>query len=432
MWSLEINDVCLRLRNDRILRYDEPGIAYLTHDDTVFGDAALSQLFVHPGQCQSTYWQRMNEDATGSRTKKIGKYSDLVYNQINAIFADNPIQNSDSGWVIVPSDFDSNQVGLLYGILDYKGLQPRGFVDVAVVASSQSLLTTHATYYVDLHLQRTVVTQLTTNGREIDAVAVKTVPTAGYLQLVKRWLDAVAHRSMDEMRFDPRVVGTTEQQVFERLRERLNTNELVISIEHNGETRSVSLLQDELAASSVDIYDRIVAECDAGAHILLSEHANYMPGFFEFINDSGRSAEVCQAESIVSATANMDKYVRADADADLHKSYVIKPKVEAEEDAGASEPLPNLATNTPTHVLFGHVAHPIGTSRDLKFEETTLCSLNLENGHVMLTPHKGSRVNVNGAVVNARTQVTSGDRIELRSNTQSGKEIVLISVADGG
>ena len=93
------------------------------NDSTALGDDALAQLFIHPVQCQTTYWQRMNEDAIEPRTRTIGKEFRLgLQPDSRSLLEQQRSRNNDPGWVVVPSDFDSGQVGLLYGILEYKRL----------------------------------------------------------------------------------------------------------------------------------------------------------------------------------------------------------------------------------------------------------------------------------------------------------------------
>ena len=146
MWSFEVNDVLLRVRNVGATCYEQAGVAYLTEGTTTLGDEALAQLFVHPVQCHTTYWQRMNEDAIEPRTRTIGKNSDLVYSQVVEAFSNSGVNANDPGWVVVPSDFDNEQLGLLYGILEYKKLRPRGFVDTALVAGANATVSDSALY----------------------------------------------------------------------------------------------------------------------------------------------------------------------------------------------------------------------------------------------------------------------------------------------
>ena len=432
MWSLEINDILLRLEQNGTNCYEGPGLAYVTDDTTMFSEEALSQLFVHPVQCQTSFWQRMSEDAIDQRSNSISKYSDLVYNQLSEIFKTSAFDASDSGWVVVPSDLDSDQVGLLYGILDYTGVKPRGFVDAALVASSKAEFANDL-YYVDMHLQRTVITHLKREQDQLEVASSKTISAAGYLQLVKRWIDAVAERSLDETRFDPRVVGTTEQQVFDRLRERLEAVELIVSVEHNGETRSTSMLRDELASSSIDIFDRILSECEHDAPVMLGQHAMRMPGLLDFVEKSGHAAITSQSDSAAQALARLNETIPQDADVELHRSLTFDAQA-TETVSAAKEPPISIdpAADAPTHLLIGHVAHPIGSKRDLSIDEDVVCTLSLENGHMQLHVNPGDTVTVNRQRIHGQTLVQGGDLIAFGKGAQETKEIVLINVVNSG
>lgn len=435
MWSLEVNDVLLRLRKNGETCYEQAGVAYLTEETTALGEDALAQLFIHPVQCQTTYWQRMNEDAIEPRTRAIGKNSDLVYNQIADAFSSGGVSAQDTGWVVVPSDFDSDQVGLLYGILEYKHFRPRGFVDAALVAGSKATVSDTA-FYIDLQLQRTVVTQLYQHDGQIEVVTVKSLPSAGYLQLVQRWIDTVAQRSLDETRFDPRVAGTTEQQVFDRLVERISGgNEMVISVEHNGETRTTSLLQNELATSGIDIYDRILSECNPGTHLLLGEHAIRMPGFIEYVAGSGRTAEVCPSDGVVETVFRIDDELPEDADVELHKSILRDTSTTASSFRSrpdVKQPTTASRSQVPTHALLGDAAYPIGAQRTISIDDIEVCALYRADDTVMLRPHDGQETYVNERAINASTIVSSGDHIRIGPESRNAKEIVLIRVVDNG
>ena len=435
MWSFEVSDVLLRLRYHGETRYEQSGVAYLTEDTTVLGDDALAQLFIHPVQCQTTFWQRMNEDAIEPRTRSIGKNSDLVFNQIVDAFANSSTGIQDPGWVVVPSDFDSDQVGLLYGIFEYKHLRPRGFLDAALVAGFKGTVSDSA-FHIDLQLQRTVVTQLYQHDGQIEVDTVKSLPSAGYLQFVQRWIDTVAKRSLDETRFDPRVAGTTEQQVFDRLSEGITAGqEIVISVEHRGETRTTSLLQDELAASAGDIYDRILSECNPGTHLILSEHVVRLPGFLEYVAGSGRTAEVCPSDAVVEAVSHINDEIAEDSEVELHKS-IHRDKTAT---SSSFRPRPDVkrtdtATRSlvPTHALLDDAAYPIGAQRSISIDDVEVCSLYRADDAVMLRPHDGRETYVNGKSIDGSTIVSSGDHVRIGDGTQDAKEIVLIRVVDNG
>lgn len=438
MWTLEVNEIALRLQRDGAQLYDEPGIAYVNDSTPLYGNAALAQLFVHPVQCQTTFWQRMNDDALDQGTKTIGKYSDLVYRQVDAMFQNSGIQRDESGWVVIPSDLDTSQVGMLYGILDYRNIKPRGFVDAAAVASAESAISRH-TFYIELQLERAIVTQLRPNGDELDVGNVKTIANAGYIQLAKRWIDAVARESLEQTRFDPRVSGDTEQQVFERLRERIHGEEIVVAVEHNGETRSQNLNRATLASNSVDVYERIVSECEPNAHVLLGEHAAGMPGFHEFIVASGRSVEFCQLSSIGSTLAHLDAQVPVGADVDLYKSLntsgtLATPQAKSRPEA-AREPTPHPqphAEESPTHALLDSEARPIGEHAEITVADVVACVLTTTDGRVRVAADEKLAACVNGRLLRDETELRVGDRITFNAAPLESKEIVLIRVVNDG
>ncbi len=434
MWLLDVNNILLRVISDSTAMYEEPGIAYVTDSNTVFGHEALAQLFISPVHCQTSYWQRMNEDAIEPPTRHIGKHSDLVYNQVVKAFSDGKV--ADNGWVVVPSDFDSEQIGLLFGILEYQHLHPRGFVDRAIVASPHANDVSNA-FFIDLHLERTVVTRLNNTNGCMEAVDFKTIASTGYLQLVKRWIDTVAQRSLDETRFDPRISGETEQQVFDRLRERINgSNEMIVSVEHNGETRSTNVRRDDLIENCIDIYERIAATCDAESLVLLGEHANCIPGLRAFIENSGRRVEVCPASNTIAAAVQVNAQTPASADVELHKSFRYTsdlPRAPSTYKRPLNElPTPDALAHIPTHVLQNHIAYPIGSSHVISHENEAICTLKQLDGALALEPYPDLPILLNDTLIDSRTTVSSGDRIKYGSDAAKAQEFVLIHVFDHG
>ena len=431
MRLLEVNDTLIRLWQDGTLRYAEPGIAQVERNSLTFGTEALNQAFVHPVQSLSSYWQRLNEEPSEQRNNTVSKQSDLIFSQLNEVFGQDSQADDEGVWVALASDIDAQQAGLLYGILEYKRLKLRGFIDLASATAAIDSLPNRVCH-VDMHLHRTVVTELTLNEDTIEVGVCKSLSQLGYLQLINRWINTVAERSLDESRFDPRVSGLTEQQVFDQLHQGINSIEETIFIEiaHNNQLRSIGVPRSDLIAGSEGFYERMLAPCGNHTHIVLSEHASKLPGLADYIEKSGYGVDRCNDQNLYDVVSRVDTQTASDADIEFFKTY-SRIAASVEPNLDPNQP-PTSPDQCPTHVLVDDVAFPISNESRLRIGEAVIGNLQKVDGHLRLIPADQVAVVLNNTPVTEPANIQIGDQLNAAVYGRSLAPAKLITVIESG
>ena len=432
MWWLEVNDTQIRLWQDGDLLYAEPGVAHVERKSVMLGDKALNQSFVHPVQSASMYWQKLNEEATENRTKTVGKQSDLLFNQLNEIFAHPEFSLESTGWVIFAGDVDATQAGLLYGILAHKNIALRGIVNGVASAVSLETLPEHA-YFIDMHLHRTVVTEIQVADDTVKQVETKSLMQMGYMQLMNRCINTVAERSLDETRFDPRVSGATEQQVFDQLHQRLHSSDAVLNfnIDHNDEVRNISVPWDDLIAGCSSFYHQLLAACGENDQLIFNERLTALPGFEAYVQQSGYSFFSVDDTHLAKAIAGIADSVADGADVEYLKEYTVLAPTAEYQNATITSEMESLYVE-PTHLLQGHNATPLNVGDNWQMDGKPIAIFHSLNGKLALEPHDGTDLRVNDTVIEQPTFVSSGDRLTAQFGSDKTAHATLITVLGSG
>ena len=432
MWTLEIDDLLVRLCADEEVLYAQPGIAHIDGKKVVFGDEALQRLFSDPVNTHTTFWQRMNEDTLEIGSKSALKNSDLIHQQLAGVIKQNRQKLSAPGLVVVPSDYDANQIGLLWGILEFLNLAPTNFVDAALLACLQTDIDENAVY-IDCQLERTLIAEVTMREHEISVGSVKALTSVGSIQLMKRCIDAVADRSLDETRFDPRVAGETEQQLFEGLQSSLaSDSDLNVNLNYRGETHSLSLAHEELETRARETFERILDESPGSQLVVVSQSTSQLPGLPKYLRNIGKSVKVSSRELLQSTLKNILPRIHEPNDVSLLKSF---GRITVNADSKVSNTVGSATEDSlvePTHALYGDVARPLDTEHSVSFGDAVVATIQKQNGALLLQPIEGQHISINDLPAKEAKRVFNGDRIQLSVDKESNEEVVLIHVVENG
>lgn len=431
MWLLEINDQLIRLWKDGQQCFAEPGIAQVDRNSVIFGHEASGGAFTHPVQTLSSYWQRLNEEPSEQRNKAVSKQSDLVFNQLNKVFEDHSLAPDDGLWVALASDIDAQQAGLLYGILQYKELPIRGFVDMASSVATIDYLSGDLCF-IDMHLHRSVVTEVSVSGDRIEIESSRTLAQLGYMQLMNRWINTVSEKSLDENRFDPRVSGQTEQQVFNQLQERVASADesILFEISHNEESRSINVPRADLVNDSLDFYERLLASCSNISHVVLGEHTASLPGLEPLIQSRNLIVDYCTGHSLNGVVSQLESTRSADADVTFVKSYSRQSSSQI--DSSVQTQVTQNNAPSPTHVLANDIARPLANGSEFRIDGTAIGSLQQQDGQLRLSPSKGIALSLNDAPISRETVVNIGDQLTVTVDGETTQSARLIFVVDSG
>ena len=423
MWILDLVDTNVRLSNDGEIVYSEPGIALVEPKQLTFGGKALEKIKLQPDQEQSHYWQRLDQSPVHPSGFAVETQADLVFRQIVEIREQGHLSSDEPVWVAVPGNLSNAQIALLYGIAVQAEFRVADFVDRGVAAAANVDLN-GACVFVDIGLHRTVVTQLAVED-VVSKVRVSVISRLGLLPLINAWIRHTTDRFLDSARFDPRKFASTEQQVFDQLRDFVAADEEthVVHVEHLGNVRQVELARSELASSAHEHYRGVLTYIDQGCPVLLSRESAMLPGLVEFLNAAGST---CIDRDLTDLADAVGRLEASDANMDSRALHIEISHVDKDRASLSREPdsLP-----TPTHLMRESIAYPIGDSLaagDLG-ESALDFQINTNAEGLVVVPNEGADVAVNGQRVMSPIAVKIGDSI-----VASAVEYELIAVRSDG
>ncbi len=422
MWVLELNDARIRLFHDGKIVYGEPGVALHIGQQMTYGLEAMRQSRLNPSQCHTLYWQKINTEPAQPKSDGIEYQSDLVFGHLETIKAKTQLQTNDKIWLAVPSDASADQLSLLYGIINHCECEIHDFVDIASSATS-TLPVSNNCDYVDVALNRAIVSHLSVT-ETVSLSSTDTISDSGFLQLSQRWIQKVSELSLDESRFDPRALGSTEQQVFNQIYDGLEDSEpsLNLTITSHGKTWSLAVPKTQLDLAVRDIYAQISAHLTAPT-VVLPEAISKFPGLRSELSQDGRHVVVCHDSSVHEAIIDQlsDTYHQSE-ERSLHSEFAVQKQPNARDRVG----------KIATHLLFCYEAMPLDSgirSSQLLQASDGGSDFIIEHGDegYALLPLNHNAVHLNGRVCTFKTKIFAGDRISVDAH-----EFLLIAVTGDG
>lgn len=423
MWILDLVDTNVRLSKDGETVYSEPGIALVEPRHLTFGEDALEKLKLQPDQEQSQYWQRLDQSPVHPSGFGVETQADLVFRQIVAIREQSALSSEEPVWVAVPGNLSNTQIALLYGIAVQAEFRIADFVDRGVAAAA-NVEANGACVYVDIGLHRTVATQLSV-GEAVSKAQVSVVSRLGLLPLLNAWIRHTADRFLDSARFDPRKFASTEQQVFDQLRDFVSTDQeaQVVHVEHLGNVRQVELTRSELASAAHEHYRGVLTYIDQGCPVVLSKESSMLPGLIDFLNAAGSTTYERDLSDLANAINRLEA---SDASADSRSLHVEIPHVDDDREGTSQD---TVSLPTPTHLVRQSIAYPIGESFSVQDLGESAMDFQIDTNAegLVVVPSKDATVEVNGQRVEEPIAVKIGDSI-----VASAVEYELIAVRSDG
>ena len=411
MLALLLNDVSVCLLDDSKVLYDEPAIAHIERRKLTFGSEALAQSRLHPSHTQSFFWQRLDQDRVQGGSAGIRTQADLVYQHLLDIRTKSELADPAPVWFVVASDVNAEQLGLLYGIALRAEFPIKNFVDSSVLAAA-SYSDSRRCAVLDVGLHRAVVARI-----DIDDVVkrqhVDVIPQFGWLPLMNIWLRACSERSLDESRFDPRKIASTEQQLFDKLMSFISSSDekQVIDLELRGSTRRLEIAREDLNNASTERYQSVLAHFDEPTHILLSNANAQLPGLLESLTHAGHHVKEFDQFETARTLSQISSKRPADNDSRTH--YRELPHLGRTRQTSIDRATVLTIADSVTHVLVGHTAHPlahgfrsISTANGVSGFEIKETASNLTFSFA-----DESSARVNGNSLQAQTRLVPGDEI---------------------
>ena len=283
--AIELNDAAIGVARDGALRIQSPGYALVEQGTLLVGEDALHQARLKPRLVSTRFWDRLSNDPVFPAASTTATCADLARAHLAQLWA-RAGQGVDGLLLVVPSSFQSRQLGLLLGIAEQLSLPVRGMVDSALVAfvpPPEADLAVH----VDIHLHRAVVTGVEVNGRA-QRVFHESLEGLGLTELYDVWIKHIAKSFVRTTRFDPLYRAQSEQAIYDRLPHWLSVLESHESMgvemtSTDGSVHAIRLARSQMVACARELYAQLAAQirslCGARAFSLQLAHgAARLPG----------------------------------------------------------------------------------------------------------------------------------------------------------
>lgn len=456
LYVIELNDAGVRLATAERCVAESPGFALLQGERLLLGERARSEARLHPRHIQSQFWSRLSTDALPQPSPRARTVADLAYAHLLELFADTQAADAQAAEAevvfAVPGQFDRNQLALLLGIARECPFRAVGLVDMGVAAVAASGANEGTVLHVDGQLHRTIITRIDAQA-ELVRERVDDTPATALIGLQDAMVGLIADVFIRETRFDPLHEAGTEQRLYDSLGSWLNqlarTGEALLELDAGRNSYRVSLHQDRLIERLRPRYEQLAERLrgQAGnvAEIHLSARLAELPGLHATLQARLEGCTVVRAadDAVQLGTfAYLDRIRRdgeslafvtrlpnahrntpaSDSSSAAKAATTTRTAAPSAAEAGSSpapEPPPPLS---PTHVLLGHEAWPLGREPLVMGGPDGLCASELPQrvcviraqvGGIRLDPEFGARILRAGEPAEQTLYVEVGEQILL-------------------
>lgn len=432
---LHINDVALTLWRDNTPLVSSPAYIVIDGKKASIGESARAQAKLQPTKTEHDYWQRFGTDPLLRPNRLASTQADLAYMQLESVRA--AAGSMDGVQVAVPGDWQSEQLGLLLGMLQRQKWPVNVIADAALLFANQQA-PGRQLYFLEQHRHRLVLTELR-QGAELEVGQSISNAELGFQRWQRAWSQAVADEFINATRLDPLHNAAIEQQVFDSLPQWITqlSAEPVIEaqLDHQGKAVRAPLSQaqmDTAVKPLLGTLSRFIAE--------------YLPRQSTVVLDRSLSEQA----TIIAALRELPGVELLAAKAPLSidvptgQSQVVrvrsKPWLSAADDAHQYQ-LNDQDQQSPTHVLFDGIARPLQETLSVGSGDSDQLSVPARLGvgatQLLLKRHNGqifarssAPVQVNGVSLSDNQPLIAGDR--LRFGERDAVELQLIVVEDQG
>jgi hypothetical protein len=456
--ALQCNDAGVLARGDGAgLPGASPGFALLDGGAVLTGAKARDRARLKPRFVNNRFWDRLDTSPLPRPFPTGLSHADLVHAHLEEIWK-TVGAGIDSVVLALPGSYGPTQLGLALGIARSCDIPVTGMVDSAVASSSVGYPGEHL-LHVDVHLHRTVVTELV-QASEVVRQRVETTDHVGLVALHDRWVKTIAARFVSQARFDPLHIAATEQALHDRLPDvlgRLCESEAIpLRMEASGRTHVADLAAESLVAAVQDAYEgivqlvRLLKQVGRRSTLLLSHRVGGLPGLLEKLGEVGDTDVIVLPEGAAAdgAVRHADA-IRSTGEA---VSFVTRLPVEGvvPHDRPSAPVPPRPSPNRergpiPTHLLHDSAAFRIATEplvlgiavptgrRAINLTGSTAgisrshCSVYRVENRVVVEDHSTHGSFLNGQRVQGTADLAEGDRLRMGS---PGIEVRLIRVMD--
>ncbi len=434
---------------------ESPGFALPQKNGLLVGKVAESKAHLFPRQILNHFWDRLDTEPI-EQHRRYGPQNnaEIVYSHL-ALIRQQIQKHGDQIVMAVPGFYDREQLGLILGITQELSLPVKGFVPMALAASSVAC-PHKMLLYLDIHLHRIEVIYLK-QGEHLTIEDSVTATQKGLIRLYREWVDAIAQEFVRTTRFDPLHQATSEQELHDRLPgilSQLQQNPTLIFEINGGAARyNITLKRDLITRKAEPIYaelNRLIARIrnkhpkDKPAVVLqVSHRLTRLPGCREMLATI-KDAQIIELDRGAGAYGVLGIWNRL---SDQHSSknvsfFTSRPWQPSHREYDQLPSGKRVTEPLPTHLLYRSIAYPITENpliigREMGTGNTGVhiygqtagncarhCSVELQGREIVLNDFSTDGTFVNGIRVNGSMALKLGQTIRLGTD---GQQLQLIA-----
>jgi hypothetical protein len=434
---------------------NSPGFALPQKNRLLLGKEAESKAQLFPRQILNSYWDQLDTEPL----ELSGKYApqnhaEIVYHHLSRIWK--VIQkHGDEIALVVPQFYNRQQLGLILGIAQELAMDVRGFVPMALAASSVAF-PGKILMHLDIHLHRIEVICL--KQREYLTIEDSaTTSGKGLIELYRQWVEGIAQEFVRSTRFDPFHLAATEQELYDRLPGVLSHlqqhSSMVFEMIDAATSYGITLNHYLFARKAESIYGevcRLIEKIrnkhgkDKPAVVLqLSHRLSRLPGCREMLATI-KNTQIIELDRGAGATGALRiwQQLSDQRNAEGISFLTSRPWQYSSRKYDFGPSAEKIADTQPTHLLYRSIAYPItdrplSIGREVGSEKTRVrtygrahqvspryCTIELSGGEVVLYDYSTDGIFVDETRVNGSMVLKLGHIIRLGSN---GGQLQLIT-----
>lgn len=433
---------------------ESPGFALPEKKGLLVGKEAEVKAHLFPRQILNRFWDQLNTEPLEQPGKHTPQnHAEIVYTHLDRIWQVIR-KHGDQIVLVVPDFYDRQQLGLILGITQELSMDVKGFVPLALAASSV-VCPGKMILHLDIHLHRIEIIYL----KQGDYLTIEdsiAITEKGLIHLYREWVEAIAEEFVRSTRFDPLHQATSEQALYDRLPEVLShlqhNSSMVFDIIEAATSYNITLKRDLLTRKADSIYSevcRLIEKMqnrhanDSPTVLQLSHRLATLPGCREMLA-TVKDAQIVELDHGAAAIGVLEIWQQLSAQ---HNSegisfFTSRPWHLSNREYQHASSSEEAAGKLPTHLLYRNVAYPItekplvigkgigaGKAGVQVYDSTgevsaEHCAIKLRNREVVLEDYSKHGTFVNETRVNGHMTLELGQIIRLGVN---GEELQLIT-----
>jgi len=351
---------------------ESPGFALPAKKRLLVGKEAEGKAHLFPRQILNRFWDQLDTEPLEQPAKYAPQnHAEIVYHHLARIWQ--VIQkHGDEIVLVVPDFYNRQQLGLILGIAQELSMNVKGFVPMALAASSAAFAG-KMLIHLDIHLHRIEVIYLK-QGEYLTIEDSATTTGKGLIHLYREWMETIAQEFVRNTRFDPFHRAASEQELFDRLPDVLShlqhNSSMVFDMIDAGTSYSITLKRDLFTRKAESIYRegcRLVEKIrkkhgkdEAAIALQLSHRIGRLPGCREMLSTLTDTPII---ELVRGAGANgvlrIWQQLSEQRNTEGISFFTSRPWQNSRRTYDVDPALEKSVDPLPTHLLYNSMAYPI-------------------------------------------------------------------------